>query len=94
MYKTVRFILNAAQLSYAQFHIVFSPKIYCQGAPQFSKNFAANSRNISGFTIHLGCLYLFVACFHLASEGSFKDTEKLMLIEQCPGPCSRCDHTQ
>ena len=30
------------------------------------------------------CLFL--------SEGSFSDTEKLMLIEQCPGPSSCCDH--
>ena len=31
-------------------------------------------------------------CFYLASEGSFSDTEKLMLIEQCSGPSSCCDH--
>ena len=28
-------------------------------------------------------------CFYLAPEGSFKDTEQLMLIELCPGPSSQ-----
>ena len=34
----------------------------------------------------LNCICI---CFSLASEGSFWDTEKLMLIEQCPGPSYR-----
>ena len=40
-------------------------------------------------------LHLFFICilFYLASKGGFKDTEKLMLIKQCPSPFSRCNHT-